>query len=102
MQLIPESSLNDCLSERVSEILHYIWDPIGVSGAPQARDEYDSYVPQIVGLLTSGKQEEEIEKYLFWIKNELMGLSVGTIPSKNDEEIAKMLLNHYEYLQYSR
>jgi len=28
------------LYRRTDEILHYLWDPIGVSDTPQARDEY--------------------------------------------------------------
>ena len=43
-QLSPE---HQELYGRVGEVLHYLWDPIGVSGVPQARDEYDSYVPQV-------------------------------------------------------
>ena len=35
------------LYRRVDEVLHYIWDPIGVAGAPMARDEYYAYLPQI-------------------------------------------------------
>jgi len=29
------------LHPAISEVLHYIWDPSGVAGVPEARDEYD-------------------------------------------------------------
>jgi hypothetical protein len=32
------------LHQTVGEGLHYLWDPIGVAGASQARDEYAGYV----------------------------------------------------------
>ena len=39
------------LYRRVDEVLHYILDPIGVSGIPQARDEYYSYLPGVFQLV---------------------------------------------------
>jgi hypothetical protein len=45
------SPKDDALYQAVGEVMHYIWDPIGVAGVPQARDEYYSYVPQVFGLL---------------------------------------------------
>jgi hypothetical protein len=42
MKLLPHQ---DELYRRTDEVLHYIWDPIGVAGVPEARDEYDSYLP---------------------------------------------------------
>lgn len=38
------------LYQRVDEVLHYVWDPIGVSDAPEARDEYFSYLPIVFGM----------------------------------------------------
>jgi hypothetical protein len=51
-QLPPE---HQELYGRVGEVLHHFWDLIGVAGFPQARDEYDSYVPQVFSLLVSHK-----------------------------------------------
>ncbi len=34
------------LYRRTHEVLHYIWDPVGVSDEPRARDEYQGYLPQ--------------------------------------------------------
>ena len=39
------------LYRATDEVLHYIWDPIGVSDAPNARDEYSSYLPQVFKML---------------------------------------------------
>jgi hypothetical protein len=39
------------LYKRCDEVLHYLWDPIGVAGAPGARDEYRSYLPNVFALV---------------------------------------------------
>ena len=46
--------------QRVDEVLHYIWDPIGVSEIPVARDEYHSYTPQVFSLLLKGATAKDI------------------------------------------
>jgi hypothetical protein len=56
------------------EILHYIWDPIGVAGIPQARDEYDGYVGPVFTLLRSGASDLEISAHLEQIVETRMGL----------------------------
>jgi hypothetical protein len=60
---------------RVDEVLHYLWDPIGVSGIPMARDEYQSYVPQVVMLLKENANAEQIANYLNEVVTKRMGLS---------------------------
>ena len=62
------------LLTRVNEVLHYIWDPIGVRGEPNARDEYDSYVPGVCSLLDNGATAEQIATHLDKIATESMGL----------------------------
>ena len=59
----------------VGEVLHYVWDPIGVAGVPQARDEYDNYVPQVFSLLRAGSDKAVISEYLQQISEGRMGLS---------------------------
>lgn len=59
---------------RCDEVLHYLWDPIGVSDVPGARDEYESYVPQVVKLVLSGAEEEAIVEHLVHIEVREMGL----------------------------
>jgi len=89
----------DPIAERVGEILHYVWDPIGVASVPQARDEYDGYVPLIVQMLVDGKTKEEIARHLYGIEGESMGLTVGSRPSDHTEEVAQTLIEHYEWLE---
>lgn len=60
----------------IGEILHYVWDPIGVAGVPQARDEYDGYVGPVFSLLRSGASDSEISSHLEIIASERMGLPV--------------------------
>lgn len=62
------------LYQRTDEVMHYVWDPIGVAGIPQARDEYDSYLPQVFSMLIERKSEGEIAAYLTGIEDERMGL----------------------------
>lgn len=63
------------LSRRVDEVLHYIWDPIGVSGIAFARNEYQSYVPQVVALLNENANSERIASYLNEVVTKRMGLT---------------------------
>jgi len=63
------------LYQRVDEILHYIWDPIGVSDMPTARDEYDSYLPTVFSLLTQdGNNSDKIAAYLVNVATDRMAL----------------------------
>src|SRR5262245_36373060 len=82
--------LDEELYRRTDEVLHYIWDPIGVSTAPTARDEYYSYLPQIFGLLKSGADAESIAAHLTEIATKRMGLSENR---KHDLEVAELLLD---------
>ena len=78
------------LYQRIDEVMHYVWDPIGVSGVPQARDEYDGYLPQVFAMLLESKGREAISAYLTKIEEERMGLT----PSKQKaEEVADVLLD---------
>jgi len=63
------------LYQRVDEVLHYIWDPIGVRDMPTARDEYYSYLPTVFSLLTrSDNNDEKIAEYLVYVATDRMGL----------------------------
>ncbi|MBX3323705.1 MAG: hypothetical protein KF757_12005 [Phycisphaeraceae bacterium] len=83
------------LYKRCGEVLHYIWDPIGVAGVPGARDEYDSYVPQLFKLLRDGAGESWIVDYLCRIENDMMGMSLNRAGAKN---AAAVLLEWREWL----
>ncbi len=95
----PERVRYDLIAARVGEILHWDWDPIGVAGVPQARDEYDGYVPQVVQMLIERKKKEEIARHLHRIEGENMGLTVGSRPSDHVEEVAETLIDHFEWLE---
>lgn len=64
----------------VGEVLHYLWDPIGVSGVPLARDEYDMYIGPVFTLLCAGADSSEISAHLSHIADERMGL-----PDRKDQ-----------------
>ena len=63
------------LYRAVDEVLHYVWDPIGIAGIPRARDEYQGYVPQVFSLLRSRVAEAEIAAHLAEVASNRMGLS---------------------------
>lgn len=63
------------LGQRVDEVLHYVWDPIGVATAPEARDEYSGYAMRVLGLLLESKPPEAIAAYLAEVEHGGMGLS---------------------------
>ena len=77
---------------RVDEILYYVWDPIGVSGATAARDEYDSYVPTIVKMLFDGADAGAIAEYLRKIESESMGLSLVDPSGKRRQRTVELLI----------
>jgi hypothetical protein len=86
--------LDEELYRRTDEVLHYIWDPIGVSTAPEARDEYYSYLPQVFKLLKSEAGAESIAAYLTEVATQRMGLGEN---HKRDLEIAELLL-HWQHI----
>lgn len=51
------------------------WDPIGVGAIPEAKEEYDSYVPKIYEMLIQRKTKQEMFDYLWWVETEQMGLT---------------------------
>jgi len=78
------------LYRQTDEILHYMWDPIGVAGVAQARDEYHSYLPQVFQFVLRNESRENIATYLLGIEENSMGLSQN---KKVTLEIAEILLN---------
>ena len=86
------------MTKRVNEILHFVWDPIGVSGVPQARDEYDSYVPLITRLLIEKKGAGEIANHLREIELNSMGLNPTSKADDRRSEVAALLVDHYEWI----
>lgn len=77
------------LLRRIDEVLHYVWDPVGVAGIPQARDEYDSYVPQVFRLLKGTGDGKEVAEYLHWLSTEHIGMGANR---DHDAEVVQVLL----------
>lgn len=46
------------LYQRADEVLHYVWDPIGLASMPAARDEYRGYLPQVFRFSKRTKRQE--------------------------------------------
>ncbi|MEZ8827041.1 hypothetical protein AB6E04_22085 [Vibrio amylolyticus] len=83
------------LYRRVDEILFYLWDPIGVCDIPMARDEYQSYLPQVFNLLLNDSKDHEVSDYLIKIESGSMGMSAN---SKKALEVARLLIETKEAL----
>jgi len=79
-----------------NEVLHYVWDPIGVAGSPHSRDEYDSYVPGVVSLLFADASASKIADHLTRITTESMGLNPAR---KHDLETAELLIEWCQVLK---
>jgi hypothetical protein len=83
------SNKDNELYQRVDEVLHYLWDPIGISDVPEARDEYHSYLPHVFSLLKAGVNENDIADYLGGITADRMGMGTNR---KRDLEVAEILI----------
>lgn len=62
------------LSKAISQILWEDWDPMGMKDNEEARDEYDSYVPELVRLKKHGADKSAIISYLREIEYNSMDL----------------------------
>ncbi len=61
--------------EAIKHLFLHEWDPIGISDAPEASDEYDAYAMRVFTSLHSGATEDSIAEYLDWLETVHMGLS---------------------------
>lgn len=87
------SAQDMALYRAVDEVLHYVWDPIGVAGTPQARDEYYGYLPRVFALVRDCANESAIAEELSSIATQRMGLLARP---EHDLEIARLLLSWRE------
>ncbi len=62
------------LRRRTDEVLHYVWDPAGVSNSPVARHDYDEFVPAVLALLRDGKSADAIATHLDALEENEFGL----------------------------
>ncbi len=90
-----QSIIESDLYRRCDEVLHYVWDPIGVAGHPGARDEYQSYLPGIFGLVLKQESAGKIADHLVEIEKTSMGLTPGR---DNALKAATNLLEWKEWL----
>jgi hypothetical protein len=63
---------------RLREIGWSEWDPIGLANSDCPRDEYDSYLLQVVSRLRGGESIEQAADYLDYVASEYMGLGAST------------------------
>jgi len=54
--------------KRIDEILWNDWDPIGINYSEEARDEYQSYLPQVFSMSLKNASSQDIAGYLFEIE----------------------------------
>lgn len=90
--------LEAILLRRVDEVLHYRWDPIGVSDAPEARNEYARYVPQVFALLQSGADASRIASFLMEIITERMGMTPNQQLSIGAANVAAELIDWKDFV----
>ena len=72
----------DSLRTRIDEILFYKWDPIRISNANWPRDEYSSYVAEVLQLAINSSSYQPLAEHL-------MQLSKGIIERADSQERAK-------------
>ncbi|MCC6708494.1 MAG: hypothetical protein IT492_13130 [Gammaproteobacteria bacterium] len=72
------STFDEELARRTDEVLHYVWDPAGVSNSPVARHDYDDFLPAILTLLRDGKSADAIATHLDALEENEFGLEADT------------------------
>ena len=66
------------------------WDPIGFStGEASPQDQYDSYAPHIVSLVTTGASVNELASHLSRLRTEAIGWHADP---ERDQHIASAIL----------
>lgn len=60
-------------SSEIKNILLNYWDPIGVNGFSEAKDEYDGYIDDIIMIIVDGSKYK-LRRYLLWAERDHMGL----------------------------
>ena len=82
---------------RVNEVVHYLWDPIGVREVPEARNEYDSYSGIIFRKLVERTEKEKIKEYMISIQSETMGMEVGPAEENQIDRTIETLVQWREF-----
>ena len=87
------------LYRRTDEVLYYLWDPIGISDDPDARDEYYDYLGHVFTLLKGTKDGADIGQYLTWASKERMGLSFTPASEDQLKKVIECLLRYRKNIQ---
>ena len=92
-------SARDTREEVVRRALRY-WDPIGViedreSGTGEADDEYDSYLPGLLGSIEGGNDAWKLARHLSRIRSITIGIGRPS-PSEREQELAEKLVKWRE------
>ena len=96
----PKAQIQSKLESCVSEVLLYVWDPIGVNQLPSCRDEYDNYVPIVVAYIRRSYREIGLDALLRYIMEDHMGLNFDRPHRKNrHHETLRILLAWYADLK---
>jgi len=64
------------LYKRIYEILWNDWDPIGVSGSSDRRDEYYGHLPHVFRMAVKNTAPSSIAEYLNNVATNRMGLNL--------------------------
>ena len=89
----------DELRWRVAEVLHYVWDPIGVAMEPAARGEYEEYVPKVLELVEINNSPDLIAAYLSEVAEKQMGYKPNAKSVEHDSHVAQLLLDHKDAIK---
>lgn len=78
-------------TDQIRDILFYEWDPIQVSPNEKLKDEYDTYIPDIIRILNQSTDQERKMKELEMLLRKTEDVDIGVKSSTNLEKIAKQL-----------
>lgn len=78
MRKYPGSAKDFLLYKKIDDILWFDWDPLGINGfAP--RDEYQSYIPQILRLKIADAPLQQIADLLFKLEKDVISMGKGLV-----------------------
>jgi hypothetical protein len=78
-------------ARELRQLVHEVWDPIGVRDIPEAQSEYDDYVGGIISRLHKGADPATIADYLSWAQDR-MGLAK---PANELRDVAERITAWY-------
>lgn len=78
------------METRVSEILFYVWDPIGVNAMLACRDEYEDYVCIVSTYLLDNFAEAGVDALMKYIMEEYIGVAQIKPPRRKRQHLETM------------